>query len=180
MKSKDAEIEQLRKSNEEITKENAEKVNQYGKNIGELSGQIEELEKFLVEKDEQIKNLQSSQSSKSAELDDILVEKNKCITEMSEQIEAEIHSKNQAIKTQEKTLQKYEDLKATLSDEKTKAEAVKELNLKMEEEITVKNVKIQDFTVQMASLQNEILEKESEVLEVNEKLGNSIVLDGVN
>jgi predicted RNA-binding protein with PUA-like domain len=91
---------------------------------------------------------------------------------MSEQIEAEIHSKNQAIKTQEKTLQKYEDLKATLSDEKTKAEAVKELNLKMEEEITVKNVKIQDFTVQMASLQNEILEKESEVLEVNEKLGN--------
>ena len=42
----------------------------------------------------------------------------------------------------------------------------------MEEEITVKNVKIQDFTVQMASLQNEILEKESEVLEVNEKLGN--------
>ena len=125
MKSKDAEIEQLRKSNEEITEENAEKVNQYGKNIGELSGQIEELEKFLVEKDEQIKNLQSSQSSKSAELDDILVEKNKCITEMSEQIEAEIHSKNQAIKTQEKTLQKYEDLKATLSDEKTKAEAVR-------------------------------------------------------
>ncbi|CBY19245.1 unnamed protein product [Oikopleura dioica] len=170
LKLKDAEIENLKKSNAEVTEENAEKVNQYGKNIGELSGQIEELEKFLVEKDEQIKMLQSSQSSKSAELDDILVEKNKCITEMSEQIEAEIHSKDQAIKTQEKTLQKYEDLKAILSDEKTKAEAVKELNLKMEEEITVKNVKIQDFTIQMASLQNEILEKESEVLEVNEKL----------
>ena len=118
----------------ELTKE----LTEYSEKAGSLSEQMKKLEK---DKDETINS--------------ILLEKEKLTTELGEKLEAEITGREAAVKGKEKLETKYEDLKHSNNETKQmlqelvesgnavqfQLDGLKEMNLKMEEEI--KNLKLQ-------------------------------------
>ena len=173
------ELADLERHNKQLLAEAAQKTEKYGANVTELSQQINQLTALVEQREatheKAVKSFQNQLQVKDKNVTDVLMEKEKCITEMSEKIQAEIMGREKAKKGQAKFDRKFENMNIFLEQEKTKNESLKELTHKMEEEIKSYKIQHSKMETDVKQTQQELMEKESQFLAREEELKESVL-----
>lgn len=123
------------------------------------------------------KNINSELLSSSEKLQIELEGSKQVKAELEEKLAAETAGREAAISTKDRMERKLDEVKnslsenlASLEEEKHKTETLREMNLKMEEEIQNSKIREKNFEENEKDLKTEIMEKESQILSKDENI----------